>query len=327
MSKYSDNAAKSGGTFEAGVRHGNIHMFRVGKAPASSFVEFLHKNETNMSWAEADQIENDLIAEAQQNYYRRYRQKMQVKNPIQELVINIRENHTMRDVQAVADMVRQEFGYIPVGIAIHRDEGHWEGDTFVANQHAHIRFFTLDLETGKSLYRKAANKRSMSKFQDRLAEILGMERGRKDGKSKHIHSRDYREVADRVETATLEDLQRLNRELRDTAKALGCLTRDDWRALESFVNEIKGRLGVSSVQDLQSSFTGFLEHLQNNYVEHQDFQSEIAKLRNENEKWERQFRDFEKEYSNVCVENQELRQTLERPTPKPKTTMEMSGPG
>ena len=106
----------------------------------------------------------------------------------------MRIGHSMKDLQKIARLVQKTFGYTPTLLSLHGDEGHYLCDeseveildsdgnkTFIANIHGHLRFNILDPENGKSLYREAMKDpnrlEKIRKFQDEVAQILGMQRG------------------------------------------------------------------------------------------------------------------------------------------------------
>ena len=54
--------------------------------------------------------------------------KMQAKaEPLREGVVVIKEDTTMEELQELGKRFQERFGVTPVQIAIHKDEGHWQG--------------------------------------------------------------------------------------------------------------------------------------------------------------------------------------------------------
>jgi hypothetical protein len=149
-------------------------------------------NECDKTAHEANEELKALYSTAKNNYTKRTRQKLQVKNILAEAVIVIEDRHTIEDIQAVAKMIEEKTGYTAIQSAIHRDEGK---DRDNLNIHAHIVFFTLDKETGKSLQRQNFNKKDkMRDLQTETAEILSMERGRpkETTKAEHLTHQQYK---------------------------------------------------------------------------------------------------------------------------------------
>ena len=68
----------------------------------------------------------------------------QKANCVQEIVINIKPDTKLDDLQIIANYIKREYGYTPLEIAIHNDEGYVdkEGKPHF-NHHAHIDFCTL----------------------------------------------------------------------------------------------------------------------------------------------------------------------------------------
>ena len=77
---------------------------------------------------------------------------MQAKaEPFREGVVVIKEDTTMEELQELGIRFQEKFGVTPVQIAIHKDEGHWQGEVWKPNLHAHIVFDWYDHSTGKSI--------------------------------------------------------------------------------------------------------------------------------------------------------------------------------
>jgi hypothetical protein len=152
------------------------------------------RNEFDKHALDAEKFYKELRTEAEINYRKKVGQKMKVKkgNDHWEAVINLKRNHTILDVQKVAQYLEKETGFTTVQISVHKDEGHFmidgkkhspsetihkdkTGKWFfdrafkkpvdmtkakkIYNNHAHINFFTLDRKTGIQHYRKY-NKRT-----------------------------------------------------------------------------------------------------------------------------------------------------------------------
>ncbi|MDA3054950.1 MULTISPECIES: hypothetical protein [unclassified Campylobacter] len=138
-------------------------------------------NEYSCSAEQMQKREDEIMAQTIQNYYERTKQRIQAKNYKQSMVITLNAEHTLADVERVADKVCKEFGWQYIGSAVHRDEGHFYTDEngkkcFDPNLHAHIEFITLN-EKGIQCFR-ARQKRDIGKrLQTIVADELGMERG------------------------------------------------------------------------------------------------------------------------------------------------------
>lgn len=147
------------------------------------------RNEFDKRALVAEKFYKELRAEAEINYRKKVGQKMKVKkgNDHWEAVINLKRNHTIADVQKVAQYLEKETGFTAVQISVHKDEGHFmidgkkhspsetihkdkKGKWFfdrafkepvdmtkakkIYNNHAHINFFTLDRKTGIQHYNR-----------------------------------------------------------------------------------------------------------------------------------------------------------------------------
>lgn len=149
--------------------------------------------------------------------------KMQAKaEPLREGVVVIQEGTTMQQLQELGRRFHERFGVIPVQIAIHRDEGHWKGDEWKPNLHAHIVFDWYDHSTGKSI---KTSKLDAVEMQTITAEVLGMERGVSSEK-KHLDSARYKaqarqkEIDDLTSHLTLAQAK-VEGAVKNTAKGVG----------------------------------------------------------------------------------------------------------
>lgn len=209
--KYVDNGSIACASFEVGTTFGIKHNGRVGKLPKSSFAKYRHLNEENMDWLTASKLEAELLAQADTNYFLKTGQKRQQKGKqsreIMELCINLRLNHTMEDVEKIVKWLEAKTGFKATYITIHRDEGHTdlESGNFVANIHAHVRFCTLDPETGKSLARKALHPQKLAQLQQICAEMLNMPAGKAGAKTKRLSATEYKKKKKEEEIRDLEE--------------------------------------------------------------------------------------------------------------------------
>lgn len=112
--------------------------------------------------------------------------------PFKEDVVVTNKDTTMEDVVRYAKAIKEEFGWTPVQIYIHHDEGHTDKQTgeWKENYHAHIIFDTISHDTGKTIQ---MNRVDMSRRQTILAESLGMERGENSSDVAHMASMQFKE--------------------------------------------------------------------------------------------------------------------------------------
>ncbi len=148
---------------------------------------------------------------AREDYFKAHSQRMQKKaQVIKESIVNLNANHTMQDVKALTQAFYKEFGLKTLHIAIHRDEGHFNKLTGEKqyNYHAHIMFANYDFKTHRSVFRKFT-KKDLSRMQDLNAQILGMQRGKKNSRA-HIN----RYQIDYKAKKELENIKTLATEIR-----------------------------------------------------------------------------------------------------------------
>lgn len=149
------------------------------------------KLEFNRNSAEALKLKNQIIQQAIDTYNRTKKPKapaFKAKSYEWSLVVNLKENNTLEDCEQVAKMFAKDYGFQCYQIVIHRDEGHIDelGNKRI-NHHAHLEFITLDKETGKNRFRAGfATPKNFSAIQNKVAQILEMERGAEHYKAKQI---------------------------------------------------------------------------------------------------------------------------------------------
>lgn len=251
-SNYRDNNPMAGGTFKQAETHVIFHDVRVGHLPEEVNTELSYLNEYTSSWKQALDLEREYLVMAQINYQKRVGQRMQSTKTFIELVVNLNKEHTMEDVKKVAKMMEELYGIKMTFAAIHRDEGHYDKDTgdFVANVHAHIRFCTLDLETGLNGMSKAPKSKLIT-MQTKFAEILGLKPGEKGKKQRHISAKDYKHIAKSIDD-----------KFRDKIGDLGLDKVKDLKKFQDFVikqmKTVLTDLDPAKV-DLDKAFMEFLE--------------------------------------------------------------------
>jgi len=160
------------------------------------------KNEYDCTPDKAVSIFYRLAAEAKQNYLKRTKQKIQTseKRLVWEGVIVITKHHTMKDLKKLAKEFEKRFGWQPIHISIHRDEGHIskeDGKTII-NYHAHILFFMLDKDGIYLMKKRESGSKKMSFLQTLTANVLGMERGTQKilSGTERLNHWQYRKVAE-----------------------------------------------------------------------------------------------------------------------------------
>ena len=289
---YVDNGTLANARFEKGTSYGVWHNMRIGPKAASSFAEFQHLNETNMSAKDALVLERRLEKEVMDKYYETYGQKFKTKHCFLELVVNLRKNHTLKDLEKVAKYVEEKFGYRATLITLHRDEGHYEYDEqgnatkFVANIHGHIRFCVLDPENGKSIYRQKFRKKfEFKQLQTQVANILGLQRGTPNPNRKNIPSRIYKRLVKDpealaimtasvpeatkkvVEKLTLAKLKTINQEVREALRSMSA-TRKEYAQLEDILSAVKDKLKLKeklTVENLEEQISAFLDAVKSDF--------------------------------------------------------------
>lgn len=129
-----------------------------------------------------------------------------------------------------AVQIKKEFGFEPIGIDLHLDEGRYEEGRFVRNIHAHVSFFNYDFKNKvaplRHLMTKGKNSKSRTnqlnphfeKMQDVVADTfkpLGFERGESKNVTGREHLQKEKFVKEKLNemTQTVEVLNSRNQEL------------------------------------------------------------------------------------------------------------------
>ncbi|EAJ0020384.1 mobilization protein [Campylobacter jejuni] len=147
---------------------------------------------------EALELKNKIVSEAKEAYEKNKSPKapkFKAKSYEWSLVVNIKPDTSMNDLQELSKHFQEKYGFQCYQIAIHRDEGHIneQGEKLI-NHHAHMEFITLDKGTGKNNFRhEKITPKVLREIQTEIAEILGMERGedKRISGAKRIEPRAY----------------------------------------------------------------------------------------------------------------------------------------
>jgi len=169
------------------------------------------KNEYDRSAGEAEARYMELRKEATKNYTERTGQKLQTKEEKLRwtAVVNLNAGHNLDTVKSLAQALEKKYGWQPLQIAIHRDEGHITAEgKKERNLHTHIEFFMLDKDGLYKFKKKDFRLKDMTELQTFVAEQLKMERGvskRESGRERLEH-KEYKAVK-QAEQATQKQAQ------------------------------------------------------------------------------------------------------------------------
>jgi len=208
--------AKASMHMEKANRGNHQHNDRSEKVEAEYLLpkQFRKENEVSCSGIEADEKLKKLYENAKENHQKEVGQKLQAKSYSWEAVINLNENHTMKDLHKLVKEIEKETGFTAIQLSIHRDEGHMKKDKngkefAVYNIHAHVSFFTLDSKNGKQLMRMDVSPKERIKLKKEL------EKRHPDFESfsKKKYNEIYREIRKEkhniIDRAKLSELQTL----------------------------------------------------------------------------------------------------------------------
>ncbi len=179
--------------------------------------EFRGQNEVNRTSDQAIELKERIIENAISIYEQTKKKnapKFKAKSYLWSLVVNIKTNTTMSDLEKLAEHFDLKYGFQCYQIAIHRDEGYIDPETNQphTNHHAHMEFVTLNKKNGKNMMRKAhLSPKKFADMQTEIAQILGMERG-KSG-TKRIEPRKYAQMKNKERKALNTLKQKKDKEI------------------------------------------------------------------------------------------------------------------
>lgn len=193
---------------------------------------------------EALKLKEKIIQEAKEAYTQHTGQKFQAKSYEWSLVVNLKPESTMQDLEKLSEHFFKKYGFQCYQIAIHRDEGHInEQGEKVINHHAHLEFITLDKQTGKNNYnRQKISPKVLREIQKEIADILEMERGqdrRLTGRQR-IEPRQYAQMkeAEKRERKELEqELENLKGREKEIIQELENIKKEK----ETTLNQVKSK--------------------------------------------------------------------------------------
>lgn len=221
---------KSSGNLQKGdIENFHNHNFRITKPSYLLPNEFVTLKNHTVLFHDFDTVFDEQIKIWKEKNKKGGRPPRK-ENCLQEIVINLKADSKIDDLITISNYIKREYGYIPLEIAIHNDEGFVDKNGKAHyNYHAHIDFCTLNngiqwcqmehycdkveytKKDGTKSWRFVSNKDS--KLQDFIAETLGMERGQKGSKAKRLEHEQYRQVAQQKQVLTdkIDELNKINK--------------------------------------------------------------------------------------------------------------------
>lgn len=275
------------------------HNSRESKTVNSIFSD--EENFCSCTAKEAFEIFRNELQSRNEAYKMRTGQNLQ-KNTITHLsaIVNFNKEHTPEDIAKVCKHLEDTFDTKVIQYAMHRDEGHViedetkemhdsiNVDSSVKNYHAHIEFMGIDSQ-GYSIRRKI-DKPTLKRLQTEVAEILGMERGRKSGYSKE----QFKEIKSRLKNpAEYGSKETYKQAFTAVAKELG------------FYNPIKKKKRLDTY-DYKEHAEKIAELQREHLATINDLKTEVAKVRAELQ----EAKATRPEYAMLEKRNKELQERL-----------------
>ena len=296
--------------------------------PTANSIFSKEKNEYDNDALKAIEIYRNELKKREIAYTKRTGKKLH-KNTITHLsaIVNLDERHTLNDLKKIADYLEETIGTKVFQIALHKDEGYIDeemGKEHI-NYHGHIEMLGLD-DQGNSVRRKLT-KSYLIELQNKVAEILGMERGinytrEKKKRPKRLDTYEYKEYARRkareLKPVLQENkqLKKENEELKLSKKELEKqiselrkkmiefnknreekeFTQEDYKYLSLLKRDLK----TNSLKEVYEKLAKFSHQVTNR----------IKKLEEENKQLEEKLMQSETRVQELEEKNEELRKEL-----------------
>ena len=186
-------------------------------------------------------------------------------SPIREGVLLIKADTTLADVKKFGEECQRRWGFTPLQIFLHKDEGHWlsgQPDAedkesfqvgerwFKPNYHAHIVFDWMNHDTGKS---QKLNDDDMMEMQTLASDILSMQRGQ----SKSETGKEHLERNDFIIEKQRAELQRMDAAKRHKEEQIG-LAEQELKQVKSEIRTDKLKKTATNAATAIASGVGSL---------------------------------------------------------------------
>ncbi|GMB89966.1 hypothetical protein NHP190002_06470 [Helicobacter ailurogastricus] len=183
-----------------------------------SISAWAHKDGVELSCTieQAQRRKSVIIDKANTEFEKRRKRGPHFKQPQGwSAVINLKPNHTLKDVEMVACKLEETYQWQVIMCARHYDEGHFDDEGHpVINHHGHIEFLPIDKETGKCVFRDKQRQRQWVRdLQTNVAKWLEMDRGidKRESKRKRIEPRAWAVMKEEERAKRLTEEQALER--------------------------------------------------------------------------------------------------------------------
>ena len=263
------------------------------KAKGHSYDHNFRKDEPNYLLKPADRLENfywqneksarEIFDEELKSYGTKKGKRPTFENSHWEAVLNLNKNHTLEDVQKLAEYIEQKFNITCATIAVHRDEGHYKNDKPQHNFHAHITFVTV--KDGQQNWRKEKIKPAdLRELQTAVAEMLQMERGQENSEAERLSHKQYKKAAQQKEQLEREILSLKERnaileQARKDSKGKGFLKGffDSLSSLKKSDQEFSKDELLAEIERLKALDKQRRDEIEMLRLEQQELAEEVAK--------------------------------------------------
>jgi len=313
------------------MRKSSIHIERANlgefyhndrSKPTKNSIFSTKDNYCNRSGKDAMELYFSELKKRTELYQKRTGKKLHKKTiTLFSSIINLNEKHTEKDLEKIVKFIEKRYNTKVIQFAAHTDEGHYdENGNPVINYHAHILFMGID-NHGASVRRKM-DRKDLIDLQDKIAELLKMERGinytkERKKRPRRLNTYEYKEHARRksLELKPLleelekekitrkkveEELKKLRQQLIDKNKESEkkVYTQEDYKAISTLKKELK----ANNAQEIYKKFLELRSKLENKAKkleeENNDLKKRIKELKEQAEELKKEVKEL-KEFVNT----------------------------
>ncbi len=255
--------------------------------PTANSIFPTDSNYCNVSGQLATENFFDELSKREQLYTARTGKKLH-KKTIKHIsaIVNLNEHHTKEDLEKVISYLEETFDTKVIQYSIHRDEGFIDESSGAnnVNYHAHLEMLGLDSQ-GNSIRRKFGRKELIS-LQNKVAELLKMERGinytkEKKKRPKRLDTYEFKEYKKRESNNLKQELQDIKLENKALENYLNGLTEEINRLEdENFQLKMSKKDLEKEISKLRKEMIEHNKNLTNKEFTQQDYKA-LSELKKE----------------------------------------------
>lgn len=240
---------KSSIHIEPGKLGNMYHVTREQETVNSIFL--MDNNEVSLDAKSAISLYRNTLRSRIGAYTSRTGQKLQ-KNAITHLsaVINLKEDHSLRDLDPVIDHLEGTLGTKVFLVGVHKDEGIDLGNRKKINTHAHLEMMGID-SMGQSI-RKKLTRNYLIELQTIVAKLLNMQRGGGGKKKrKRLGTYEFKEamsLLDEERSQWADNQLKLENQLTDVKSRLEISINNEKEIYNKMLDQRKSLINKGSIE-------------------------------------------------------------------------------